>query len=105
MPKGAKNAVAVLSVTDSNFQNNSKDYKAYQYWSNIDASGSLTTCNVKAGTYSLTIYADGILGDYIQDNIVIKAGSTASVNATWTPESAGTELWRIGTPDRSSGEF
>jgi rhamnogalacturonan endolyase len=60
---------------------------------------------VKAGTYRLTVYADGIFGQYEQDNIVVKAGATASATATWTAESAGTELWRVGTPDKSCGEF
>jgi rhamnogalacturonan endolyase len=53
----------------------------------------------------LTVYADGIFGQYEQDDIFIKAGSIATITATWKAESAGTELWRIGTPDKSSGEF
>jgi rhamnogalacturonan endolyase len=36
---------------------------------------------------------------------VVRAGATTTTTATWTAESAGTELWRIGTPDRSSGDF
>jgi rhamnogalacturonan endolyase len=105
LPKGASNALAVLSKTGVDFQNNEEDYKAYQYWGNIDASGAVTLPNVKAGTYRLTVYADNIFGDYIQDDVVVKAATVTSLTATWSPKSAGTELWRIGTPDRSSGEF
>jgi rhamnogalacturonan endolyase len=105
LPKGASNALAVLSLTGVDFQNNDKDYKSNQYWGDIDASDTVTLRNVKAGTYRLTVYADNIFGDYIQENVVVKAGTTATMTATWTPESAGTELWRIGTPDRSPGEF
>lgn len=105
LPKGATRALAVLALSGVDFQDNNKDGKAYQYWGNIDASGSVSIPSVKAGTYRLTVYADGIFGQYEQDNIVIKAGATATTSATWTAESAGTELWRIGTPDKSSGEF
>lgn len=105
LPKGAKNPLAVLSLPGVDFQNNEKDYRAYQYWAELDSSGTVTIRNIKAGTYRLTVYADNIFGEYIQEDVVIKAGSTATLTATWTAESAGTELWRIGTPDRSSGEF
>ena len=40
----------------------------------------------------------------MQDDIVVKAGKLTHVQATWVPESAGTELWRIGVPDKSAGE-
>ncbi|KAH8731926.1 polysaccharide lyase-like protein family 4 [Phaeosphaeriaceae sp. PMI808] len=105
LPKGATRTLAVLSLSGSDFQDNNKNYKAYQYWGDVDNYGSVTIPSVKAGTYRLTIYADGIFGQYEQDDVVIKAGSIATVTASWTPESAGTELWRIGTPDKSSGEF
>jgi rhamnogalacturonan endolyase len=35
----------------------------------------------------------------------VSAGEETSVSATWIPESAGKELFRIGTPDKSSGEY
>ena len=80
---------------------------------------------MKAGTYRLTVsasgwcnyrvrlttnidttcYHTGIFGDYVQDDIVVEAGKQTHVQATWVPESAGTELWRIGVPDKSAGEF
>jgi rhamnogalacturonan endolyase len=105
LPKGAKRPLAVLALSGSDFQDNNQDGNAYQYWADIDGSGRVTIPSVKAGTYRLTIYADDIFGQYEQDGIVIKAGSVATASATWEAESAGTELWRIGTPDKSSGEF
>lgn len=46
-----------------------------------------------------------MFGQYVQDNIVVKAGAKKSVGVNWAEESAGTELWRLGTPDKSAGEF
>jgi rhamnogalacturonan endolyase len=105
LPKGASRALAVLALDGHDFQDNNKDPTAYQYWGNIDAAGSVTISSVKAGTYRLTVYADNIFGQYEQDGVVVKAGSVATITATWHAETAGTELWRIGTPDKSCGEF
>jgi rhamnogalacturonan endolyase len=105
LPKGAKNPIAILTQNGVDFQDNVYDTKAYQYWKDISASGEVNIDRVKAGTYRLTIYADGVFGDYVQDNIAVSAKKTTSIRAKWTPQSAGTELWRIGTPDKSSGEY
>ncbi len=51
------------------------------------------------------MYADGIFGQYTQDNIKVSAGEDCVTSAHWKAESAGTEIWRIGTPDKSSGEY
>jgi rhamnogalacturonan endolyase len=105
LPKGAKRAIAVLAQSGVDFQDNVYDTKAYQYWGNIGENGKVTIPRVKAGTYRMTVYADGIFGDYIQDDIVVAASMKTSVTARWTAENSGTELWRIGTPDKSSGEY
>lgn len=106
LPKGAIKPLAVLSASGVDFQDNQVDTKAYQYWGDIDVkSGSVSIPTVKVGTYRLTVYAEGIFGQYVQDNIKITAGKTTTLSVKWTPESSGTELWRIGTPDKSSGEY
>ncbi|RYF42727.1 MAG: hypothetical protein EOO38_19440, partial [Cytophagaceae bacterium] len=105
LPSGAKNAIAVLAQSGVDFQDNVYDTKAYQYWGDVSENGEFTIPRVKAGTYRLTVYADGIFGDYIQDDIVVTALKKTLVDATWTAESSGTELWRIGIPDKSSGEY
>lgn len=106
LPRGAERPIAILAQNGVDFQDNVLDTKAYQYWADIDAStGKVEIPRVKAGTYRLTVYANGIFGQWTKDNIVVKAGKTTSTKTEWKAESAGTELWRIGTPDRSSGEY
>jgi hypothetical protein len=47
----------------------------------------------------------GVFGQYVRDDITVKAGAAETVSVSWTEESSGTELWRLGTPDKSAGEF
>ncbi|ORY62975.1 family 4 polysaccharide lyase [Pseudomassariella vexata] len=105
LPSTAKNPVAVLAQNGVDFQDNVFDTKAYQYWVELNNDGTATIPRVKNGTYRLTIYADGIFGQYIQDDVVVEAGETATTTANWSEESAGAEIFRIGTPDKSSGEY
>lgn len=105
LPAGAKNAVVILATNKVGFQDNVVDTQGYQYWGEVDSNGNAQIDLVKEGTYRLTIYASEIFGDYTQDDIQIQAGKTKSVKVTWKETSAGRELWRIGTPDKSSGEF
>ena len=107
LPKGARNPIAILAQNGVDFQDNVLDTTAYQYWANISrCSGEVQIDRIKAGRYRLTIYADGIFGEFTQDDVVIKAGqNTDSGNVVWVPESGGTELWRIGTPDKQGGEW
>jgi len=105
LPVGAKRPVAVLSQNGVDFQDNVFDTTAYQYWVDIDKLGRATIPMVKAGTYRLTIYADGIFGQYVKDDIKVTAGKTQITVAVWLEENTGFELFRVGTPDKSSGEF
>jgi rhamnogalacturonan endolyase len=106
LPAGASNPIAVLSQNGVDYQDNAFDTKAYQYWMPISPeTGKVEISQVKAGTYRLTIYAEGVFGQYKQDNISISAGKTASTTVHWKAEASGTELWRIGTPDKSGGEY
>ncbi|GAB1520773.1 hypothetical protein RhiTH_003861 [Rhizoctonia solani] len=105
VPTGAKRPIAILSVDGLDPQDNAQDTTAYQYWGDVSDAGILTIPRVKEGVYRLTIYADGIFGQYEEDGIVIIAGKITNHEAKWTPESAGKELWRIGSPDKTAGEF
>ncbi|CAI6096437.1 unnamed protein product [Clonostachys chloroleuca] len=109
LPKNAKRPLAVLSQNGVDFQENVLDTKAYQYWANIDDGGYATIPMVKEGTYRLTIYADGVFGHYIKDDVVVTASSGVSVmqmtHARWREETEGVEIWRLGYPDRSAGEY
>jgi rhamnogalacturonan endolyase len=97
----------VLAQNKVDFQDNVEDVSAYQYWADIDhCSGKVQVDRVKAGTYRLTVYADGVFGDYTQDDIVVVAGETTDTGSIiWEAEAAGKELWRIGTPDKAGGEW
>ncbi|EIN10187.1 galactose mutarotase-like protein [Punctularia strigosozonata HHB-11173 SS5] len=105
LPKGATKPLAVLSANGVHFQDSAQVPSAYQYWAEI-VNGQVSIPRVKAGTYRLTVFANGIFGDYIQDNVVVHARKTTILsNVVWKAESAGKELWRIGIPDKTSGEF
>jgi rhamnogalacturonan endolyase len=71
-----------------------------------------------------TYLSQGMFGDFVQDDVVVRTGEATHVSVTWTPESAGgpvfyvlriivpilcihsgRELWRRGVPDKSAGEF
>ncbi|OIW28428.1 rhamnogalacturonan lyase [Coniochaeta ligniaria NRRL 30616] len=107
LPEGAKSPIAVLSANGLDFQDNVFDNTALQYWADIDpATGLATIPRVKAGTYRLTIYAAGIFGDYVKDDVVVPAdGKIHTTHARWREDTAGVELFRIGVPDKSSGEY
>ena len=60
---------------------------------------------MKEGMYRLTVYADGIFGQYVKDDVKVIAGEIHTTHARWREESAGKEIWRIGIPDKSSGEY
>lgn len=81
------------------------DHKSKQYWDEIDGEGKVVIPRVVAGKYRLTIYADGTFGEFVRDNVVVTAGKVTDLTFKWKAESAGTELFRIGVPDKSSGEF
>ena len=50
----------MLGANGFDFQDNAADARAYQYWADVDAAGTVSIPHVKAGTYRLTVYADGM---------------------------------------------
>ncbi|KAJ6571845.1 galactose mutarotase-like protein [Mycena capillaripes] len=106
LPHAAEDVVAVLSAGGLDFPRNVLDLKAKQYWGDVSAAGTLQIPNVAAGTYRLTVYAKGVFGSFVKEGVQVRAGQTTVLKGlTWKEESAGTEIWRIGTPDKSAGEF
>jgi rhamnogalacturonan endolyase len=87
-----------------NWQNESK---RYQYWANADSSGNFTIPNVRPGTYTLSAFVTGAVGEYSQANVAVDAGATTSLdNVTWNVVHPGSSIaWEIGVPDRSAAEF
>lgn len=82
------------------------DAKYYQFWSRGEGDGTFTIPGIRPGTYTLHAIADGVLGEYAQAGVTVKAGEALDLGAlTWTPVRHGRMLWEIGTPDRTAGEF
>ncbi|KAH8650696.1 rhamnogalacturonate lyase B [Ilyonectria robusta] len=109
LPNGAKRPIAVLAENRQDFQNNTIHPESLQFWGDVDPkSGNIEIPRVAEGTYRLTVYADAIFGQFTQDDVeVSKSNSKAkrSLEFSWKAESAGKEIWRIGTPDKSAAEF
>lgn len=104
-PTSAAGAVAVLDSPGTDFQRAVRA-DSFQYWTRVAADGRFAFHGVRAGAYRLTIYRTGIFGEYANDAIKVAAAKTARLGIlTWTPPTHGTEIWRIGTPDRTAREF
>lgn len=82
------------------------DAKFYQFWVRADERGRFTIPKVRPGTYTLHVIADGVLGEAVQTNVVVKSGETVDLDRLqWTPLRFGRQLWEIGIPNRSGEEF
>lgn len=98
-------AWAVLGDNQTNFQYSTS---GHQYWAPIAPDGTVNVSGVAPGTYRLSVYQLGQLGELRQDSVVVNAGQTTTLpSLTFTPENFGAAppLWTIGAPDRSSHEF
>jgi Polysaccharide lyase family 4, domain II/Polysaccharide lyase family 4, domain III len=98
-------AWAVLGDNQTNFQYSTA---GNQYWAPVGPDGAVNLFGVKPGTYRLSVYQLGELGELRQDNVTVNAGQTTTLpSLTFAPENFGTAppLFTIGTPDRSSHEF
>jgi rhamnogalacturonan endolyase len=83
-----------------------RDAKNYQIWAVGNADGTFEIPKVRAGKYTLHAFADGVLGEYIQEQVVVEAGKPLDLgNITWTPLRKGKQLWDIGIPNRTATEF
>ncbi|WYZ35523.1 hypothetical protein EsH8_X_000170 [Colletotrichum jinshuiense] len=107
LPKGAKRPVIVLSENRQDFQLNVFNTESLQYWAEVSGCGDYKIPRVVEGKYRVTVYADGVFGWYIQDDVEISqaANGQSKFNFKWSEESAGEEVWRIGVPDKSAGEY
>ncbi|EGY15955.1 hypothetical protein VD0002_g8341 [Verticillium dahliae] len=110
LPRGAKRVIAVLSENKQDFQLNVFDTKSLQYWAEVGCNGKIRIPRVKEGTYRLTVYADGVFGWFIQDDVKVSSTEPHGLGGgsgalEWKEESAGKEIWRIGKPDKSAGEY
>jgi len=79
----------------------------YEYWVQADASGHFTIPNVRPGTYTLSAYVTGEVGEYTQTNVKVTAGETNTLgDIPWSIVHPGQSIaWEIGIADRSAEEF
>ncbi|MGA2232828.1 MAG: polysaccharide lyase family protein [Tepidisphaeraceae bacterium] len=83
-----------------------QDGKFYQFWVKANDDGSFTIPNVRAGHYTMHVFANGVLGEMTKTDITVEAGKPLDLGQlTWTPVRYGQQVWEIGTPDRTAGEF
>ncbi|TLD39160.1 rhamnogalacturonate lyase precursor [Venturia nashicola] len=102
LPRNAKKATVILSADGIDVQDNAAKPNAYQYWGRVATStGEVSIPMVVPGKYRMTVEAQGVFGDFVLDGVDIGK----KIVKSWKEESSGQELWRIGTPDFSAGEF
>ncbi|KAE9992750.1 hypothetical protein EG327_007826 [Venturia inaequalis] len=106
LPHDAENATVILSADGLDVQDNAANPNAYQYWSPVATStGEVSIPMVVPGKYRMTVQARGVFGDFIQDGVDIGVDFRGEMVVSWKAESSGQELWRLGIPDQSAGEF
>ena len=83
-----------------------RDAKHYQFWGVGEADGSFTLPNVRPGTYTLRAFADGVLGEFVQTDIVVPEGQALDLGELqWKPRREGRQVFEIGIPNRNGAEF
>ena len=83
-----------------------RDAKHYQFWGPGEQDGGFTLKNVRPGRYTLRAFADGVLGEFVQTDIEVPAGTTLDLGAlNWTPRREGKQVFEIGIPNRNGSEF
>lgn len=103
LPQGAEKAIVILSANGLDIQDNAANPNGHQYWGPVDKStGEVRIPMVVPGIYRMTIQAQGVFGDYVQDGVNVGEEITMLY---WKEESSGQEVWRLGIPDHSAGEF
>ena len=81
--------------------------KRYEYWVQADAAGRFTIPHVRPGTYTLSAFATGAVGEFSTNNVTVAPGAVNPLgHLIWNvPHREGRIAWEIGIPDRSAAEF
>ena len=83
-----------------------KDGRYYQFWVHGSDDGKFKIPKVRPGNYTLHAFANGVLGEFVKADVTVEAGKTLDLKKLdWQPVRYGKQLWEIGIPDRTSGEY
>jgi rhamnogalacturonan endolyase len=92
-----------LAAATPDWQQQSADY---QYWVHADKNGAFTIPHVRAGTYTLYAFTDGVMDEFRRDGVKVESGRAVELPLLeWNPVRHGRQVWQIGTPDRTAKEF
>lgn len=82
------------------------DGKYCQFWTRAGRDGRFTIPHVPAGFYTLTAFADGVLGEFSQARVA--AGPRDKVDLgrlVWKPVRRGRQIWEVGAPNRTATDY
>jgi rhamnogalacturonan endolyase len=83
-----------------------RDSKHYEFWSRANRDGTFQVQKVRAGTYTLYAFADGVLGEFSRADVKVTSSMALDLGTlVWAPVRLGKQLWEIGVPNRSAEEF
>ncbi|MCR4859545.1 MAG: hypothetical protein K5910_02650 [Bacteroidales bacterium] len=102
-PKELQGLTVGLTAPDAFWQ---RDAKHYQFWTEGASDGSFEIRNVRPGRYTLVAFADGVLGEFVQEGVEVSAGGTLDLGTlSWKPRREGRQVFEIGVPNRNGAEF
>jgi hypothetical protein len=100
------NLLVGLAYPDSAGMDWQKDAKHYEFWVKGGDDGRFTIPKVRPGKYELHAIADGVLGEFACQDIVVREGQDINLgDLDWKPVRYGRQLWDIGIPNRTGREF
>ena len=82
------------------------DAKHYEFWAKGNEDGRFAIPKVRPGKYELHALADGVLGEFARQDIVVADGQDLNLgDLEWKPVRYGRQLWDIGIANRTGQEF
>lgn len=82
------------------------DAKHYEFWARGTGEGRFDIPAVRSGKYTLHVIATGVLGEFTKTDVQVEPGKPIDLGRLeWKPVGFGRQLWDIGIPDRTAGEF